>query len=268
MCSVIPRNQIAQFLLHLNSIEPSIQFTFEVNMIISLPFLDVLLTQYNGCVHTSVYRKPSHTDRYLDFTSHHPSIHKTAVVRTLFSRANVLSSSPVSLEKECTRICQALNGNNYPASFVSRSKIPKPSRQQSDEHDQKHSIALPYIRGLSEAIKRVFSEVDVRVVHHPHTTLRRELVHLKAPIPSMQKSGVVYYIPCSECSEVYIGQTERPLATRLKEHKAAVKFTKTDVSAVAEHIWHRQHQMDFQSATILAQDHDMHRRCFLESWHI
>ena len=35
------------------------------------------------------------------------------------------------------------------------------------------------------------------------------------------------------CNEVYIGQTGRPLPSRLKKHKAAVKFAKTDVSAAA-----------------------------------
>ena len=37
------------------------------------------------------------------------------------------------------------------------------------------------------------------------------------------------------------------LLYRLKEHKAGVKFTKTNVSAVAQHAWKKQNQMDFQS---------------------
>ena len=36
---------------------------------------------------------------------------------------------------------------------------------------------------------------------------------------------------------VYVGQTSRLLETRLSEHKAAVKHARTDVSAVAEHVW-------------------------------
>ena len=31
----------------------------------------------------------------------------------------------------------------------------------------------------------------------------------------------------------------------LKEHKAAVKFAKTEVSAVAERVWKNNHQIDF-----------------------
>ena len=53
---------------------------------------------------TSVYRKPIHTDRYLDFTSHDPPVHKAAVVNTLLSRADALSSSSTLLQQEHSMI--------------------------------------------------------------------------------------------------------------------------------------------------------------------
>ena len=101
-----------------------------------------------------------------------------------------------------------------------------------------------------------------------HTTLRHELVHPKDPSPIAEKSGVVYSIPCSICNEVYIGQTGRHLETRLKEHKAAVKLARTEISAVAEHVWLQKYQIDFQSTAILAKENDCKKCCFMESWHI
>ena len=63
---------------------------------------------------TSVYRKPTHTDRYLDFNSNHPKSAKCAVVRTLSNRAKDVCSSPELLAEEMDHLCKALKYNNYP----------------------------------------------------------------------------------------------------------------------------------------------------------
>ena len=41
-------------------------------------------------------------------------------------------------------------------------------------------------------------------------------LHPKDPVPDHQQAGVVYKIPCSDCSKSYIGQTGRTLAQRVK----------------------------------------------------
>ena len=54
----------------------------------SLPFLDANLTRKeDGTLNISVFRKQTHTDRYLQFNSHHPVSAKRAAVRSLFDRA-------------------------------------------------------------------------------------------------------------------------------------------------------------------------------------
>ena len=63
-----------QLLNHLNGVRPEIQFTMESEKDgIKLPFLDCNVTrQENGELTVSVYRKGTHTDRYLNFNSHNP----------------------------------------------------------------------------------------------------------------------------------------------------------------------------------------------------
>ena len=124
---------VASLLQHINKIEPSIQFILETeNSVGCLPFLDVQLRGDDGYIATSVYRKPTHTDKYLDFASHHPLMHKTAVVRTLFCRADSLSSSDAHINEEYTRIFNSLKTNHYPDSFIKRF-----SQKRSTTHEEK-----------------------------------------------------------------------------------------------------------------------------------
>ena len=53
------------FLTHLNSIHPSLCFTYEKESNHSLPFLDMLVEGHDSKFLTSVYRKPTFTGQYL-----------------------------------------------------------------------------------------------------------------------------------------------------------------------------------------------------------
>ena len=57
-------------------------------------------------------------DRYLDFDSHYPLIHKTAVVRMLQYRARILSSSVNAQRDEESHLMDALVRNGYPRNLV------------------------------------------------------------------------------------------------------------------------------------------------------
>ena len=63
-----------EFLTHINSVDHNIQFTAEEpGPDGSLPFLDILISpDEEGRLVTSVYRKPTHMDQYLQWDSHHP----------------------------------------------------------------------------------------------------------------------------------------------------------------------------------------------------
>ena len=63
----------------------------------------------DGTVSITVYRKQTHTDKYLDFRSHHPANHKVAVVKTLFSRAEVVCSSALERNRERKRLNRVIN---------------------------------------------------------------------------------------------------------------------------------------------------------------
>ena len=71
---------------HINGIEGSITFTKEpVTGDGSVPFLDTkCIPQPDGTTYTVVYRRPTHTDLYVQWDSNHPLCAKLSVVSSLY----------------------------------------------------------------------------------------------------------------------------------------------------------------------------------------
>ena len=112
--TALPASRVQEFLDHLNGVEPSIQFTVEVYSEGKLQFLGVLLQRNpDGSISTTVYRKATHTDCYLDFKFHHPLAHKLAVVKTLHNRTGAICSDVTAKGQETWRIRQALINDRY-----------------------------------------------------------------------------------------------------------------------------------------------------------
>ncbi len=95
-------------------------FTIETENKGQISFLDTLITRKNGAVTIGVYRKPTHTDRYLDFNSHHELKHKISTASTLLNRALNLPSTAEGVRKELTYVSNALKSNGYPSATISK----------------------------------------------------------------------------------------------------------------------------------------------------
>ncbi|XP_030758536.1 uncharacterized protein LOC115884178 [Sitophilus oryzae] len=81
------RDSLDDFLHHLNTQSPSIKFTMETEVNNQLAFLDVLVKRNGDHLDHTVYRKPTHRDRYLhNLSNHHPS-QKQGIFGTLANRA-------------------------------------------------------------------------------------------------------------------------------------------------------------------------------------
>ena len=109
-------NTLDDFHLHLNAQHPSIQFTREVESEGRIPFLDASVERREVSIITTVYRKPTHTDRYLNFTSHHER-QLLSAIRSLRDRAhNVCSQS--KRREELVHLSTVFCSNGYPKSLV------------------------------------------------------------------------------------------------------------------------------------------------------
>ena len=99
--------------------------------------------------------------QYLNFSSNHPIEHKISVVRTLHHRATHVVSEEEDRKKEIDHVNSALVKCGYPKWALERgaaTATKKDKNRDTDEKDNtsKCQVGLPYVRGLSEQLRKVF----------------------------------------------------------------------------------------------------------------
>ena len=150
-----------EFFQHINSLEDNIKFTAETTKAHgSMPFLDTLVTpRSDGSLETKIYRKPTHTNQYLQWDSHHAINNKYSIISTLLHRARNICSNKELLEEEQANIQKALSACKYPYWAINRMKLkvdaPKTRQNRNNKTTCRSHITVPYDEGLSEIIKNI-----------------------------------------------------------------------------------------------------------------
>ena len=91
-----------------NSIDPHVKLTIELLGTDGLPFLDTLTKPTPNSIESTFYRKPTATDRYLDYNSNHPISAKLSVIHMLIHRGKQVCSTPEFLAKEMDHLHKVL----------------------------------------------------------------------------------------------------------------------------------------------------------------
>jgi len=154
-------HHLTSFLTYLNGIHKRIQFTMEVEQERSLPFLDLLITrQDNGKLSYTIYRKPTHTNRYLNATSHHHPSQIQSVANSLILRSYRLTQ-PATRQQEITQITRTLRQNGYKEQIIKKAlnNLQRPQIQENRELNQQR-VLLPYIKGVTEKIGRILKKYN------------------------------------------------------------------------------------------------------------
>ena len=238
----------------MNSLYPQTQFTKEEEQDSMLPFLHTLVQRNpDKTISVKVYRKPTHTNQYLNYTSHHSTSAKQSVITALFDRADNIVSSEKDKEEEKQHVLAALQQNGYPRDFIMK-VIKQPNRRKErttevteEESKLNKKINLPYIQGASEQLRRTFNKYNIKTTFYTPATLRSLLSKLKDLIP---KNNVIYPLDCKDCEAVYVGETKRTLNIRTNDHISAIKSA-SQRSHTAEHCWKYNHDFDWNNKRVL-----------------
>ena len=230
------------FLDYLNIQHPSIRFTKEENIDNELPFLDILISNRDGCK-TSVYHKPTYTGLLTNFKSFAPHEYKKRLVNTLLDRTYKINSSWGGFDIDVKSLSKSLLRNLYPKRFIDKciktflnkklenKKQTNINNNNDDNNDvQTRYITLPYIGDYSKVTKNKIKnlvktlsngKINIKLVF---TTCKiKSYFSNKDQLPKCFKSNVVYLFNCARCKSCYVGRTHIHFNTRLNQHLGSDK---------------------------------------------
>ena len=182
------QDELQHFHKHINQQHPNIQFTVEEEKDGKLALHDVQVTRSLEGLLTSVYRKPTHTDRYIPFHSYHHQRTTTGILRCMRDRAlQICSNITREPEMRCLK-------EGFQAKGCRHSTPPPPpaARQESSK-----TLCTPYIHGLSEKLEKVCSALGIYTAFKTAKTLRQTVMKVKTHVPEKRR-GVVYEAPCKD----------------------------------------------------------------------
>ena len=189
-----------------------------------------------------VYRKPTHTDHYLQWESHHSLSSKYSIIGTLTHRAKVVCTTPELLKDELKHLREAMGNCNYPYWAIKRvqnkvlnsnqedtratninnntreenngttttnNNLTNPTSNNTTTKKTIGQIVIPYTKGTAESIKHICGKYGIQVHFKGNTTIKQILMKPKDTDPKDNKSGLIcsYKCPQLDCNEEYIGET-------------------------------------------------------------
>ena len=122
------------FLEHINKMDPAIKFTVEGNQENgAIPLLDTIVKpEADNTLSITMYRKPMHTDQYVQWDSHHNLAAKYSVFSILTHRARTVCTKPDLLSKQIQNLWKALTKCKYPKCALD--KVERKFRDRSQEN--------------------------------------------------------------------------------------------------------------------------------------
>ena len=268
-CLEIHKNNdtdLQDYLAFLNGIHKNITFTFEKEINGCLPFLDVLLTREanTGHIRTSVFRKPTHTDAYVNQRSNQSIRVKKGIIKGQLIRARRICKDPVSWQKEYEHIENVFIKNGYTRALVRRcqQELSRKERIQKIETDKettrKRFIAMSYVPGVTEKIRKALRKHGIEVKERAGRKMKNILVRKSRGRTEAPEE--VYCIPCQDCQRTYVGETMRGKEKRMKEHQRMIRNFEMERSEIAAHCHNEDHRMNWQAAETLTKERNWFKR--------
>ena len=95
-----------------------------------------------------------------------------SIVKCLYEHAKRLVTKPSVISEEKKHLSSVLVPNGYPFSFLQKlTKTGKPNNSAEPAYEFKAAAVLPYVKGLSEQLRRCLQQQGVRTVFKSDTKI-------------------------------------------------------------------------------------------------
>ena len=185
-------------------------------------------------------------------------------------RAKYLPSTSERKQSEKQQVIGDLKVNGYPQSFIDRCLVPAQETTQPENQENQESpkgyASIPYIKGVSERVRRVLSRENVRTTFKPVKTLGSIFKKPKDRPATNQIKGIVYKVKCKTCDFAYVGESKRSWNSRGAEHKPGTRSN--NERAIRFHAETTDHDIHPDYVEILERNvNNRKQRLFLEALH-
>ena len=133
----------------------------------SMPFLDTIVSpQVDGTFTTSVYRKPTHSDLYLQLDSHHNSASKYSVINTFMHRVRAVFYTPQLLKEELHHLeVDKLAINEVLSKQEDKKKSTNKRQIQTAPHSEKRwHIVMIYYKDFVKVTKWFITSMEYKCI--------------------------------------------------------------------------------------------------------
>ena len=236
----------------LNAYDMKIKFTYEEENESKISFLDVLLERTeNNKLETSVYRKATNNNIYMNWHSYSPRFWKIGTLRSLIKRGIMISSNENILEKELNYLTKVFcEANQYPQTVTKsiiedeleihrqhitqsntekQTPIPTIIPKRTNNEEKLVQLNLPFggdrgqsiIQKLKRSIEKTSkNNVKVRVTYTPCKLGSKFQVKDKTKFN--HQHNVTYHVNCAndKCRSNYTGQIKCRIMKRILQHNS------------------------------------------------
>jgi hypothetical protein len=260
--SLMPKNvDINLFLIQLNNVTPSIKFTYELEDENKIPFLDTLIIREEEGFSFKVFRKLTNNYLIINNHSHHGLIVKHSALRAMFLRALKICS-PQHLAEEVNVIYEIGEKNGFDKSSLNlclkNAKVTHQRVTPKEPFENKNMICIPYHPSFNQVIYPL-KVLGFNLTFSYPNTIGKSIIR-NSPFTN---SGSVYTLPC-KCGQFYVGQTCKPLAKRMLQHRDNVAKNNQS-SAVNLHSNTCLFPIDYSDAREILKCNFYHERILMET---